>query len=423
MTEFPEVGGTIGMFRDAILSISKFEQKDMALGAALAIGGVLTCNRFKMNGRAVRTPMYVMNIGETSSGKDAGIKFMLSLFSPVGLGLNKHFNLLGLSNYSSDVSMISTLPEQRTRIDYFEEFGEVFKGLAMKGDRKSSVGDALKKLFSATEYIKGHYTVTKGWQGECVYPAVNMLATIQPKTFQINATPELLHDGLLGRFIPFLENEDAKYLGNQRSGGISHVVLKAITDECLRIYPENPLDDLGPTGIASDKPHMCDFKREEIFLPPELDSYIGEVDEQHGADMKELKRDGQTAEMAAYGKVIENAEKIMKILCVGYGERTITRRHFDEAMQIVMASYERSKSLITGASKAREVRDADKIWEYLQKQPGGQCRRNEAMRHCHLTAKEMKPAVEELQSRGKVELITDPTKTKKTLYLCMVIDE
>lgn len=423
MTEFPNVGGTIGMFRDAILSVSKSEQRDMSLGCALAIGGVLSASRFKLHGRAVFTNMYVLNIGSTSSGKDAGIKLLTSLFSPAGLGCNKYYNLLGLSNYSSDVSMITTLPEQRTRIDYFEEFGEVFKGLAMKGDRKSSVGDCLKKLFSVREYIKGHYTVTKGWQGECVYPSVNLFATIQPMTFLTHATPELLHDGLLGRFIPFMEIEGAKYLGNQRSGGISQQVLRSIAEECLRIYPENPLEERDLLGNLIEKKYLCDFRRQELTLPEALDSYIGEVDRAHSEEMDRLKREGLMADAAAYGKVIENAEKIMKILCIGYGERTIARQHFDEALQIVTACYEKSRALITGASKAREVRDADKLLAYVQKQPLGQVKKRDAMRHCHLTAKEMKGAIEELMSRSQIEIVTAPGVTRKTQYLCIVNDD
>ena len=423
MTDFPEVGGTIGMFRDAILSISKSEQRDMALGAALAIGGVLTSNRFKLNNRAVYSSMYVMNVGSTSSGKDAGIKLMTALFSPSGLGANKHFNLLGLSNYSSDVSVISNLPEQRTRIDYFEEFGEVFKGLAMKGDRKSSVGDCLKKLFSAREYFKGHFTVTNGWRGECAYPAVSILATIQPATFLTHATPELLHDGLLGRFIPFMENEGAKYLGNQRMGGISQQALRSISEECFRIYPENPILTSAPGGAIITNPALCDFNRRELTLPNELDAHISDVDREHHHAMELLKSEGQGAEAAAYGKVIENAEKVMKILCVGYGERTISRKHWDEAHQIVIASYERSKVLITGASKAREVRDADKVLAYVQKTPVGQAPRGKVMHSCHLTAKEMKGALEELVGRGDCELVTTPGATKKTQYICLVRSE
>jgi hypothetical protein len=139
--------------------------------------------------------------------------------------------------------------------------------------------------------------------------------------------------------------------------------------------------------------------------------------------MDRLKKDGLIAEAAAYGKVMENTEKIMKILCVGYGERTVTLNHFNEAMQIVMASYERSKELITGASKAREVRDADKVVAYIQKQPLGQCRKRDAMRDCRLTAKEMKAATEELISRGQIEIVTTPSVTKKTQYLCIVNDD
>ena len=423
MTEFPNVGGTIGMFRDAILSVSKSDQKDMALGCALAIGGVLTANRFSLNGRPVYTPMYIMNIGGTSSGKDSGIRLIDCLFGPGGLGLNKHYKLLGLTNYSSDVAMISTLPEQRTRLDYFQEFGEVFKGLAMKGDRKSSVGDCLKKLFSAREYFNGHFTKTDGNKGRCAYPSVSVFGTIQPSTLLAHATPEILFDGLLGRFMYFKELEGAGYLGNQRAGGIKPQALTDITEACLQCYPENPILDKDMVGSLITDQSLSDFYRHPIALSTALDTYIGEVDREHHYEMNRLRGEGQEAEAAAYGKVIENAEKIMKILCVGYGERTITRSHFDEAMKIVMVSYNNSKELIVGAAQAKEIRNAEKLLAFVEKQPMGQVRQTKAMKYLHFEVKDMKQAVDYLEETGRITRIAPdpkPANGKKTVYLCTV---
>lgn len=422
MSKFPEVGGTIGMFRDAILSVSKSEQKDMALGCALAIGGALTANRFSLNGMPMYTPMYVMNLGSTSSGKDSGIKFISDLFGPKGLGRNKHFNLLGLTNYSSDVSMISTLPEQRTRLDYFEEFGEVLKGLAMKGDRKASIGDCLKKLFSARAYIKGHYTVTKGWMGECAFPCVNVFATTQPDTMILHSSPEIIFDGLLGRFIPFYENKGAPYLGNQRLGGINGRVLETITQECLRIYPENPLEERDMLGNLVVNQKLADFKRQEITLPAALNEAIGEADHAHHNAIEGMKKDGLKAEAAAYGRVMENTEKIMKILCVGYGERTISREHFDEAHSIVMASYEANRILIAGAWQGKIRRDADKLLAVVERSKDRQIKRTLAMQLSHLDGKEMRDAVDYLEQSGKVYTFSPPGEKQPNgraiAYLC-----
>lgn len=390
------------MFRDAILSISRSKQEDMALGAALTIAGALTSNRFSINGKPAHTAMYTLNVAGTGAGKGAAIDFIHDLFSPMGLGSNKYFKLLGLHNYSSDVAIIAKLEEQRTRLDIIDEFGQVFKGLATKGDRKSAVGECLKILFSARGYFSGHHTQTNGTQGACMSPAISLLGSIQPETLLNNASPEVLFDGFMGRFMYFMENINAEWTGNQCNGGINRDVLDFISKACFETYPENPLIEFDLIGNKIESIGMREYSRARIDVPKQVLDAITELDMLHYKHIQESKKNGDNVRAALSSRSIELTDKLMKIVCVSGGCRTITLDHLEMAKNLVEIASLKSIDFLMQSSESLEARIGKRILSFVKLNKEGQVKRNEAMRYCRLNSKEMKDGVSYLVARGEI---------------------
>lgn len=425
MSEFPELGGTIGMFRDGIISLSRSNQKDMALGGALAIAGALTANRFSLDGHPVNTTMYVLNVASTGSGKGAAISFCNKLFGRFGLQSRPTYNLLGISNYSSDAAIIKRLVEQRTRLDIIDEFGQVFKGLSMKGDRKSSIGECLKILFSCDGEFKGHYTKTDGFVGGCISPSISILGSIQPATLISHAGGESIFDGFMGRFIYFMEDLNAEWLGNQLNGGLDHGVLDYISKACFEAYPENPLIDKDMVGNTILDTGSQDFTRQQLFVDKSASGIIRELDELHYNDGKKKKLNGEYQEAAVYARSIEITSKLAKMICVSSGRRTITAQDFFLAKKVVDVSNEKSKSVLMSAGAPKEKTIARDLLKKVQTASDGTIKRSEAMRSLHLTSKEMSDAVSYLCAMGQIEetfVDTGAKNGKKVSFLCLPMD-
>lgn len=410
--QYPPVGGVVGMFRDAILSISRSEQADMALGAALSIAGTLSANRFSINGKPCYTTMYVLNIAGTSSGKGAAIDFIHELFGPRGIGSVPTFNLLGLHNYSSDVAIIARLQGQRTRLDVIDEFGQVFKGLATKGDRKSAVGECLKILFSAKETFAGHHTKTDGTVGACLTPSVSLFGATQPETLLNNASPETLFDGFMGRFMYFMEDLSARWLGNQLHGGLDRDVLDYVSKRCLEIYPQAPLIERDILGNIILEEHMREFHRANIEIDKPVVNAMNEMDRTHYDATQKKKRDGNKMEAALLGRSIELTEKLSRILCISGGTRTLTLEHLDTARKIVEVSAARSTGLLVQAGSPKDERDCQRVVDAIGESPGQFLDRRSIMRKLHLKSKQVDEILSTLVDRGVIQPATDPTIAK-----------
>jgi len=400
---FPTVSGTVGMLRDAILSISRSNQEDMALGAALAIAGTLTANRFSYNGESIYTTMYVLNVAGTSAGKGAAIDLVNGLFGFNGLGKRPGFDLLGLRNYSSDVSIIEYLETKRTRLDVIDEFGQIFKGLAIKGDRKAAVCECLKSLFSAKDYFAGHHTKTNGSIGKCLTPSVGIFGTIQPATLANNITPEVLFDGFMGRFLYFMENVGADYLGNQRKNRVNQKLLNDLVDACLAVYPDNPIMDRSPDGSVAASRMLCQFKRTPLGMTKEANSLLDVMDKEHYGSLQALRISGREAEVAATGRTMELVEKLSWILCVSDGATEMTVDHVMIARQIVDVSNQKASAMLVEAGSTVENKDMQKILDLVEKAPAGGVRRRDIMRKTHTRLKQYKEIVSTLVAMEKVE--------------------
>lgn len=369
--EFPKMTGTIQLFMDAILSISRSDQRQMALGASLAVAGILSANRFSCAGRPVYTNLFVLLSARSSMGKNAPFKFIQTFLGRSGIGHNKGYNLLGMANYSSDATLAKRLGEQRTRLDFIDEFGKVFKGLSNSGDHKATIGEALKMLFNSTDEFAGH-EIKDGITGQCKFPAVGLFGAIQHSTFSKHATAEILFDGLLSRFLYFFDDLDAPWLGRQENT-LSAEIIKHIADICLKVYPPAPPQERDIAGNLISDPNMSDFTRTELYLEPGLEAYIDALDEADYQLLTSNYRAGKDIEATVQGRRMEIARRIMFIIGISDGERTITRDHFDRAYALTLACEKQAMAIISpivsGVAQEKSDLQAAKILELLKSGP------------------------------------------------------
>ncbi len=420
--QFPEIDGMLGKFKDAILSISRSNQNDMALGAALAIAGTLCANRFKKNGTPVYTTSYILNVASTGAGKGAANDFINEFFGFGGIGNKEHYRLLGISNYSSDAAIIHRLKSQRTRLDVVDEFGQVFKGLSMKGDRKAAVGDCLKALFSAKFSFNGHYTKTNEEEGKCITPSVSLLGSIQPETLINNTAPEMMFDGFMGRFLYFIENENPEWTGNHLNGGLSRDFLDFLTGEALRIFPENPLIERDILGNLITSQNMMHFKRTDLFNAKDYEPFIIELDREHFKSIQTLRKSGEMAEAASLNRSIEHTDKIAHIICICNGERMVTRAHLELAHTVVQVSNRKVFSLLKQSTASKDQRDVARIVDAVRR-GGGQVKRSVILKNSHLGSRAFKDVINTAIDLGLIiecESLELMTNGKRTGYLKLI---
>lgn len=411
--DFPELGGVIGMIQGAIKSISKTDQKDMALGAALAVCGTLSANRFHVGRRPVYTTMYVMNVAGTGAGKGAALDFINELFSIYGIGDNKYFQLQGISNYSSDAAIIDRLSKQRVRLDVVDEFGKIFKGLSSGNDQKTAVGDCLKIMFSAKSVFNGHFTKTDGLVGRCAYPSINILGAIQPETLTTTTSSDLMFDGFMGRFLYFMENVDAPYLGNQLNGGLDRRLLDQVSKVILAAYPANPLLNKDTFGKPLEDDSMCDYTRQEMFESKEFLAYIRDMDMDFNERNRAYRQDGKFMEAILVSRSVEHAEKLAKIICISDCERTVTLKHIETAKKIVDICHLKSHELLLKSGDSKEEQMINKLIGTIARAENKTIKRSAAMKNCHFNSRQMKECVATLIERNMLkEGVASDQKTK-----------
>lgn len=401
---YPTIGGLIGNIQSAILSISRTEQKDMALGTALAVCGALTANRFKLNNQPVYSTMYVMNVAGTGAGKGASIDFISELFGFTGLGDEQFFKLKGISNYSSEAAIIAQLKEQRARLDVVDEFGKVFKGLSAKGDHKAAVGDCLKSLFSAKKEFSGHFTKTDGNTGRCAYPSVSILASIQPETLIATASEESVFDGFVNRFLYFTQNSKAKYLGNQMLGGVDAGKLDDIVREIKSTYPANPLNKLHIPGVPEQEDALCDFARQEIHETKEYRKFFRDYDFQLNERTNQMQDDGRYREAALMSRLGEHADKLSKIICIALGGRILATEHAELGVSIAETSFERTKSILLAAGGGKHEKDVAKIRRMLEMADSKTIKKSILLRNSNMSSAQLKSIIDTMTESGEIKV-------------------
>ena len=202
-TEFLLANTALKKVYETILKNSHIPQPELALGATLALFATLSSRKYMFRGMS--SNMYICNISESGTGKDAPQQLIKHWLGECGGD-----TLVGAGDYVSDASLMDSLPLRPTRLDVLDEVGGLFKTMTRGGEGYASkMSDILTELYtSSSSYYTGRALANniKGEEvvkGRCYRPNVNLLGSTTPTGFSEGVSSKSLDKGLLGRFIFF----------------------------------------------------------------------------------------------------------------------------------------------------------------------------------------------------------------------------
>jgi hypothetical protein len=187
-----------------LLNNSWIRQPNLALGAVLTLVSTLISRKVVFQGLSPN--LYVLNISPSGTGKDKPQQFVKEIL--INLRAD---SLLGAGDYVSDASLMDGLATKPVRLDIMDEAGGILRSVnSGKSEYNGKMADVLAELYTSsnTKYL-GRSTA-EGNKGACYRPNVNILASTTPTGFSEGVSRKAIEKGLMGRFLVFLGDGEAK---------------------------------------------------------------------------------------------------------------------------------------------------------------------------------------------------------------------
>lgn len=187
-----------------LLNNSWIKQPDLSLGAILALMSTLVSRKVVFGGLSPN--LYILNISPSGSGKDKPQSFVKEILIDM-----RADSLLGAGDYVSDASLMDGLAHKPIRLDILDEAGGILRTVnSSKSEYASKMADVLAELYTSsnTKFL-GRQTA-EGNKGTCYRPNVNVLASTTPAGFSEGVSRRAIEKGLMGRFLIFTGDNDAK---------------------------------------------------------------------------------------------------------------------------------------------------------------------------------------------------------------------
>lgn len=202
--EFPSAQGVIKIVQQNILDNSWIRQPDLAMSATLGLMAVLCSRKFLFGNLSPN--LYLLNISPSGSGKDAPQQMVKKYLMEMGKE-----SLLGSGDYVSDASLMDHLGASPVRLDILDEAGGILKTVNKgKSEYNGKMADVLCELYTSSNSKYLGRTTSEGTKGSCNRPNVNILASTTPVGFSEGVTRSALDKGLLGRFLTFFGDGEAR---------------------------------------------------------------------------------------------------------------------------------------------------------------------------------------------------------------------
>jgi hypothetical protein len=402
---FPESNGLIYAIQQAILSVSRSKQDELAMGGAIAICSALTSNRFHIAGQPAITHQYIMNVARSGQGKGAALSIANKMFSPSGL---QNYNLMGLRNYSSIAAFVSPLKTQRSRIDMIDEFGTVLRGLANGSDLKKELEGILCELYTNDgSYWQGHTTKTDGAQGACYSPAITILGNIQEDTLINVATKSMIESGLLSRFLYFSANRESEFNGSYR-GGIDMTV---ISNECARIFPFYKMENVLPDGSIIEDLGKVEPYREPLCWGVGVEDYKTAIDRELYRKEQELESSGDVTGAIFISRRLQMAERLAITNAVCCDRRDISKKDLDYGLAVVEAASQRSDYFLRSIGSDNALEKKMKWAVKFIRSRGGTVKHREMLMYSHMESGAFRKMMHTLTETGQVRQLCADQKS------------
>ena len=221
----------IRQIRDYIIRGSFAPQPWFATCSAIMTLSVLAGQKYKFQG--VAPNIYSWIVGPPGCGKNDPMKAVNNLLARVGAT-----NLIGHSNYASDVAIVDNLETQPVRVDCIDE---AVRFLGTASPHKKVVPDLLSDLWSSPlGYYSGHYSATGKKIGDCHYPHVNLMLGSTSSGFIKSCPESSILNGFLSRFLCFFTDGLPTQNFNQNTEVPSKVINGLLNIKNIE-YPTTPL--------------------------------------------------------------------------------------------------------------------------------------------------------------------------------------
>lgn len=200
----PPASGAMALIIENILANSWIKQKELAFGASLALMSTMISRKVIFGGLSPN--VYILNISPSGSGKDAPQQRIKKYLVDIGADY-----LLGAGDYVSDASLVDSLALKPTRLDIMDEVGGILKTITKGGaDYNRKMADILCELYTSSNSKYLGRATAEGTKGSCYRPNVSILASTTPTGFSESVSKEAIEKGLLGRFLFFKGDGEAK---------------------------------------------------------------------------------------------------------------------------------------------------------------------------------------------------------------------
>nr|WP_239029604.1 bifunctional DNA primase/polymerase [Novacetimonas pomaceti] len=308
-TSIMAVDGFLADFVSYTVRTARRPQPFAALAAGISLVSALAGRKYR-SGSDLWTNLYTVSIIDSSGGKDHARKVIKRLLAAAGL-----MQYLGGEDIASGTALHTSLRIHPAKLFVLDECGDFLKGIlgAKASAHKQQIARRLKELYTAsgdvvlgTEYAD--QSEKNGRPREDVYnPIASICGTSTPAQFWDAVAGASLADGLMGRFLVFVPQENYPPLQDGEIVSIPDSLVdaaKAIVAGSQKHQPLN-LRNLMNSSEAAD-PYTVPFAAQAL---PEKERI-----ERRQETL--LKQNEGTYITSLAGRIVENAVKLAMIRAV-----------------------------------------------------------------------------------------------------------
>ncbi len=201
------IPGLPGLISEHINATAGFQQPLLSLAAALATAGGIMANKVETE-TGLRSNVYILGLGESSSGKDHARQAMKTLLHECGMGRLE----MGLPK--SGTALIRAVSERGgVAVSYIDEFGHLLGKLTGKHTQshEREITPILLELYSSAGSVF-HGPEFANHDGKTATkvipnPCLSLYPVTTPQRFYAALTSTDILDGFISRFMVFESND------------------------------------------------------------------------------------------------------------------------------------------------------------------------------------------------------------------------
>jgi hypothetical protein len=395
--EFP---GLIGRLIDYYLKTALFPQRELAVGAALAVLSVIT-GRKVTDHLGTRTNLYVIGLAPSGSGKDHCRQRNKEL-----LRMCQCERMLGPERIGSSAGLVTSVQLSPACLFQLDEIGSLVESTQNKlAHHLKTITDVLMALYSssASTWIGDAYADAKRVktinQPHCV-----VYGTTTPEVLWGALTTRNVTEGFLGRTI-FFEDDYCDEMSTPQSVDLNALVVS------LRQWTD--FSPSSPAGSAGG--NLCDQHPNPVTVEHTEEAKLRVY--KHIREIVKRRVPERGSRAAIWSRASEKTSKLALILACSRApspeESRIDLEDVDLAIRISNWSTRRLIAKIHGNLAENPFDARQKRVLRLIREAGGEITKSKLyLRTRSLTIRERRDVIDNLEVTGQIKIRTESTATK-----------